>query len=600
MDLRARRTVVLLVLACAALFCSDANALYSITQLPGIIDNTWPADISNRGLVVGTVNVPGPFNANAVRWRGTTLQDLGTMGGDIANGTAVNEEGLVAGASQLAAPPGAPAPVHAFITGGPLSPANDIGTLPGAGYSAARGLNNRGEAVGHSGNGNALHAFLYSGGVMNDLGTLGGATSSATDINDSGAIVGYATTPVGREHAFRTAPWSPIAPGDDLGTLGGYESWAVAVNRNGDVVGASETAGFGDRAFFWSAQKQKMYDLGLLGGGTSGQSSAQDINAWGQVVGSSVSWVPSVSGAFVWSGGLMRDLNALIPAGTSWFLTYATGINDRGQIVGWGSLGGVQAAFRLDDRTAPAVSCGSADGLWHADNVQIACTAQDDESGLAGASVFVLTTNVAYGSWDANALATGPASICDHAGNCTPVPVVSGNRIDRSPPAIALVQPVGSTYLLNDGVLADYTCTDGGSGVGACTGPVASGAQIDTSAVGGYAFTVTAVDQVGNVGVATVSYDVTYEIVVVATPQANVSDLFVVDLADANGNDVSDPGIGVYLQGIDQLTFVNDPFAYVKPGEYEYAVSPKIGTGSHKVYFTVDGDPTLHAAKFVY
>ena len=34
------------------------------------------------------------------------------------------------------------------------------------------------------------HAFLYSGGKMIDLGTLGGGNSSADDINDSGQVVG--------------------------------------------------------------------------------------------------------------------------------------------------------------------------------------------------------------------------------------------------------------------------------------------------------------------------------------------------------------------------------------------------------------------------
>ncbi len=35
------------------------------------------------------------------------------------------------------------------------------------------------------------HAFLYSGGVMSDLGTLGGSYSGAYAINDSGQVVGY-------------------------------------------------------------------------------------------------------------------------------------------------------------------------------------------------------------------------------------------------------------------------------------------------------------------------------------------------------------------------------------------------------------------------
>ena len=51
------------------------------------------------------------------------------------------------------------------------------------------------------------HAFLYSGGVMTDIGTLpGGIDSAAFDINDSGQIVGYSTDSAGRQHAFLYNP----------------------------------------------------------------------------------------------------------------------------------------------------------------------------------------------------------------------------------------------------------------------------------------------------------------------------------------------------------------------------------------------------------
>src|SRR5262245_19349150 len=57
---------------------------------------------------------------------------------------------------------------------------------------------------------------LPSAYTFTDLGTLGGSTSSANDINDGGQIVGAATIATGDEHAFCWDNGAMI----DLGTLG--------------------------------------------------------------------------------------------------------------------------------------------------------------------------------------------------------------------------------------------------------------------------------------------------------------------------------------------------------------------------------------------
>src|SRR5262245_17966926 len=68
----------------------------------------------------------------------------------------------------------------------------DLGTLGGA-SSEATGLNNSGEVVGWSRDETgAARAFLYRDGAMVNLGTLpGGSASFATAINDLGQVVGY-------------------------------------------------------------------------------------------------------------------------------------------------------------------------------------------------------------------------------------------------------------------------------------------------------------------------------------------------------------------------------------------------------------------------
>jgi hypothetical protein len=45
---------------------------------------------------------------------------------------------------------------------------------------------------------------------------------------------------------------------------------------------------------------------------------------------------------------VLFDLNVLVDPAAGWTLEAAYGINDAGQIVGWGWYGGRQSAFRLD------------------------------------------------------------------------------------------------------------------------------------------------------------------------------------------------------------------------------------------------------------
>ena len=51
--------------------------------------------------------------------------------------------------------------------------------------------------------------------------------------------------------------------------------------------------------------------------------------------------------AFLYRRGRMIDLNDLIPVNADWILEEASGINDRGQIVGLGQHHGQERAFLL-------------------------------------------------------------------------------------------------------------------------------------------------------------------------------------------------------------------------------------------------------------
>lgn len=115
--------------------------------------------------------------------------------------------------------------------------------------------------------------------TVTDLGTLGGTSSMAYGISNSGIIVGQAMNAAGNWHAFRTAPLSTITPAtDDLGTLGGRQSYAFGVNDNGQVIGYSDLSGGGDHAFFYNGSTLQDTGIGV-------QSYGYGINATGQFVG---------------------------------------------------------------------------------------------------------------------------------------------------------------------------------------------------------------------------------------------------------------------------------------------------------------------------
>ena len=64
-------------------------------------------------------------------------------------------------------------------------------------------VNNQGVVVGEStADDDCGHAFVWQGGAMTDLGTLGGEESQAHAINEVGMIVGQALTVEGDTHAF--------------------------------------------------------------------------------------------------------------------------------------------------------------------------------------------------------------------------------------------------------------------------------------------------------------------------------------------------------------------------------------------------------------
>ncbi len=155
---------------------------------------------------------------------------------------------------------------------------------PQGASSVALGINNHGEVVGYSFQGQDYQAFLYSSSdqSLTDVGSLGGKINAACAINDAGQVTGYSQDNSGDLKAFvfsRNQPIVFLGMSENAAT-----SEAFGINNSGAVVGDSQSGTQNHRPALFS--KNAVQDLGL---GVSNQPDALEtayaINDAGQIVG---------------------------------------------------------------------------------------------------------------------------------------------------------------------------------------------------------------------------------------------------------------------------------------------------------------------------
>jgi probable HAF family extracellular repeat protein len=216
--------------------------------------------------------------------------------------------------------------------------------------SEAWRINNSGQVVGDAaaGDGNN-HAFLYTDGVGMVNLVPQAATSYGRGISHDGKATGSMT--VGNNwRAFR---FIPGVGSSDIGVPVGFaHSYGYAINDLGQVAGTVST-GFNVNStlFRWTPGAGF-----VVFGSAAPQTAAWAMNASGTVVGRSP--VGGVYRPVIFADGLgMVDLNTLINPASGWNLLHATDINDAGQIVGYGHFGpmGETHAFRLDPAPGPSM-----------------------------------------------------------------------------------------------------------------------------------------------------------------------------------------------------------------------------------------------------
>jgi probable HAF family extracellular repeat protein len=327
---------ILLAAIVASLALGAQAQTYTVTDLGTLGGPFSQANaIGGWGQIVGASQPDAESGYHAFLYSGRTMQDLGAFGGEDSVALAINANSQIAGYFHDGKD------YKAFLwTDGQLT---ELGNL-GKAFTAAYGLNNKGDVVGFSRTSKKReHAFLYTEGRMIDLGTLGGTTSAARGVNDNAQVTGYAYNEQGDFLAFLWQNGNMTS----LGTLGGDWSMGNAINNAGQVVGQAYLEG-NDKAHAFLYDNGRMTDLGDIGGNYS---NAVALNSTGtQIVGYASDngktgvWLYS---AVVYRDGKMMDLNQLIPRGTGWFLRFATGVDDTGQIVGYGTLHGEDHAFLL-------------------------------------------------------------------------------------------------------------------------------------------------------------------------------------------------------------------------------------------------------------
>jgi probable HAF family extracellular repeat protein len=148
-------------------------------------DGKWSiaAAIDDKGLIVGTTGDMSKGTVQAVRWKDHVLSTL------------------------------------------------PLGGKHGSAFLAAKG---RVAGIVEAGQGKT-HAFLLAGDTLEDLGTLGGASSNPFALGEDGTVVGASQVDGGAVHAFVRRPGQPMR---DLGLPeGARASEARGIDSSGRIVG---------------------------------------------------------------------------------------------------------------------------------------------------------------------------------------------------------------------------------------------------------------------------------------------------------------------------------------------------------------------------
>ena len=394
----------------------DLGTFGGVTSYINPVGNGGPY-MNQQGAVVGSsmTSIPIPPDQNgfpcpsppnevfhALEWGDGVVTDLESLGdsSNCGNALAINDHGVSVGTSENGKIDPDTSVLQIRAVTWKDGHIRNLGTF-GGNHSFASAINNRDQIVGFALNkipdpyslfdfgiggftsGTQTRAFLWQGGGMQDLGTLGGPDAWAAFINERGQVAGYSytnsianqTTGVPTADPFL---WTKSAGLIDLGTLGGTFGVPVGLNNRGQVIGQSNLAG--DQSFdpfLWDGKElidmfttgiggnflfaNSINDAGEVIGAAAFQNHPFDAAIWhnglvtdlgtlpgdcfsqafvmnsqGQIAGNSATCDGNTIRAALWEDGKVFDLNTLTSGNSDLLLVESNAINDRGEIAGNG------------------------------------------------------------------------------------------------------------------------------------------------------------------------------------------------------------------------------------------------------------------------
>jgi len=266
-------------------------------------DPLYAQDVNNAGQVACRV-FPDGFGTAAIWTRENGMQKFYDFGRVESEARGINDLGTVVG-------------MYGDYRNGPLegyrwSASNGLETLSRLApeyTSQPLYVNNHNYVVGSANSFAGPHKMVVwdANGQISDLGLMNGQTvMDATDLNDSGTIIGMSIGAQGDRGFVRTSDGNYTALENPFNSRWSTQAWGV--NSFDTVVGPMQTAARTQKGFIWTRE-----------GGSK----------------------------------LLNDM--LAPGMEGWDIVYASGINDSGQICGYGTFNGVGTGFVMNTVPEPGL-----------------------------------------------------------------------------------------------------------------------------------------------------------------------------------------------------------------------------------------------------